>query len=261
MAKRPAQPRIGDEEVLFSELADRYRRELRAHCFRMLGSLEEAEDMVQETFLRAWRWRASVRHGASYRAWLYKIATNACLDALRARSRAVRAVAGHGVLQGQLASEHPLEAVAPRDAEPDAEVVAKETIELAFQAAIEHLPPRQRAVLILRDVLGSSASDTADRLEASVTAVNSALQRARAALRERLPEPRLAWTAGSDQGGEERALVERYVEAIERGDADAIAGMVRERPGFGIRHSDREAGPQLVGAGGKRTDQGVEDER
>jgi RNA polymerase sigma-70 factor, ECF subfamily len=245
MAQRLAQPQTGDEEVLFSELADRYRRELRAHCFRMLGSLEEAEDMVQETFLRAWRWRASVRDGASYRAWLYKIATNACLDALRARSRAVRVV-GHGVLQDQLASEHPLEAVAPRDAEPDVEVVAKETIELAFQTAIQHLPPRQRAVLILRDVLGSSASDTADRLEASVTAVNSALQRARATLRERLPEPRLEWTTGSDWGGEERALVERYVEAIERGDADAIAGMVRERPGFGMRRADGEADPQLV---------------
>jgi RNA polymerase sigma-70 factor (ECF subfamily) len=231
------------DEAAFAELIERHRGELRVHCYRMLGSFDDSEDLVQETFLRAWRGRASFSFGAgsSLRAWLYRIATNACLDSLRTRARRILPpeVAAAGDPTGQLAPpadlpwlqpypDRLLEAAAPAEDEPGTAVVARETIELAFLAAIQHLPPRQRAVLILRDVLGSSANETASVLDASVVSVNSALQRARATLRRRLPERRTEWAPSASPSEEERELLRRYVDAHERADIDALAALLRE---------------------------------
>jgi RNA polymerase sigma-70 factor, ECF subfamily len=231
------------EESAFAALVERHRRELQVHCYRMLGSFDEAEDLVQETFLRAWRRRASFTFDgrSSLRAWLYRIATNACLDVLRSRPRRVvpqevteaadPAASPAPPLDVPWLQPYPdrlLEPVAAAEEEPGAVVVARETIELAFLAAIQHLPPRQRAVLILRDVLGWSARETASLLEASVTAVNSALQRARATLRERLPARRTEWGRAAVPTEEERALLRRYVDAHERADVDALAELLRE---------------------------------
>src|SRR5918995_437980 len=205
--------RAGDEAA-FSKLVDRYRRELQLHCYRMLGSLEDAEDAVQETFLRAWRKRETFRGDSSFRAWLYGIATNACLDALARRPRVAPPQDGRPLAEVPWLQPYPdrlLEGVASNDDEPDAEVVAKETIELAFIAAIQLLPPKQRAVLISRDVLGWSAAERAALLAMSVAAANSALQRARATLQRHLPRRRVEWAPGSDPSREERELLRRSV--------------------------------------------------
>jgi RNA polymerase sigma-70 factor, ECF subfamily len=231
------------EESAFAALAERHRGELQVHCYRMLGSFEDSEDLVQETFLRAWRKRASFGYAgrSSFRAWLYRIATNACLDVLRRRPR--RVLPPQVVAAGDPAAplsppadlpwlqpypDRLLEPTAPAEDEPGAVVVGRETIELAFIAAIQHLPPRQRAVLLLRDVLEWSAKDTASMLEASVASVNSALQRARATLRDRLGERRTEWARSSAPSEEERELLRRYVEAHERTDANALAELLRE---------------------------------
>jgi RNA polymerase sigma-70 factor (ECF subfamily) len=231
------------DESAFAELFERYRRELQVHCYRMLGSLEDSEDLVQETFLRAWRRRASFGSDGrfSFRAWLYRIATNACLDVLRGRPRRVLpqqvAAAGDPTAPPPPPADLPwlqpypdllLEPSSPAEDEPDAVVVARETIELAFIAAIQHLPPRQRAVLILRDVLGWSAKDTASLLEATVVSVNSALQRARATIRDRLGERRTEWARSPEPSAAERDLLRRYVDAHERADAAALAALLRE---------------------------------
>jgi RNA polymerase sigma-70 factor, ECF subfamily len=222
------------KEPEFAELVERHRGELRVHCYRMLGSFEEAEDLVQETFARAWRARASFSGGAA-RAWLYRIATNACLDVLRGRPRRVLRLdvpaadpAEPPAAPADLPwlQPYPDALLAPAEEEPGAAVVVRETIELAFLAAIQHLPPRQRAVLILRDVLGWAAKETASLLETSVAAVNSALQRARATLREQLPERRTEWTRTADPS--EREVLRRYVEAHERADAAALAALLAE---------------------------------
>jgi RNA polymerase sigma-70 factor (ECF subfamily) len=216
----------------FTALVERHRAELRVHCYRLLGSFEEAEDLVQETFLRAWKGIEGFQGRSSTRAWLYRIATNACLDALRSRTRRV--------LPHQLAApSDPSVALPPRTdipwlqpipdaALPEEVVVSRETIELAFLAAIQHLPPRQRAVLILRDVLGWPAKQTADLLDGSVASVNSALQRARATLREHLPERRLDWAASSEPTERERAVLRRYLAAMERADLAAVAELLAE---------------------------------
>jgi RNA polymerase sigma-70 factor, ECF subfamily len=226
-----AAAKAGDESA-FTSLVERYRRELQVHCYRMLGSLEDSEDVVQETFLRAWRKRETFRGQSSFRAWLYGIATNACLDALARRPRAAaerdktRPVADVPWLQPY--PDDLLEGVATSDAEPDAELVAKETIELAFIAAIQLLPPRQRAVLISRDVLGWSAAESAALLGVSVASVNSALQRARATMKQHLPRRRLDWAPDADPSPEERELLQRYMDATERGDPAAMVELLRE---------------------------------
>jgi RNA polymerase sigma-70 factor, ECF subfamily len=221
----------GDQSA-FSELAERYRRELQLHCYRMLGSYDESEDLVQETYLRAWRKRASFEGRSTFRAWLYRIATNACLDFLDRRPR--RPSSDGEVLWLQPYPDRLLEGLAAPEAEPDAAVVSKETIELAFLVAIQHLPPRQRAVLLVRDVLGWSAKDTAALLETSVASVTSALQRARGTLKQRLPERRLEWSPAGELSREERALVERYVDASERADLDALFELMREDAVFSM---------------------------
>jgi RNA polymerase sigma-70 factor (TIGR02960 family) len=209
----------GDQSA-FAALFERHRRELHLHCYRMLGSFSEAEDVVQETFLRAWRHRNTF-DGAQFRAWLYKIATNACLDLIRREQRRVRAFGSFAEIPWlEPYPDRLLDQVAPED-EPDAVVVARETIELAFLATVQVLPPRQRAVLILRDVLGWTAAETAHALDLSVPAANSALQRARATLRERLPRRRLDWSA-ADTSAEERALLERFIAANDAADPSVL---------------------------------------
>ncbi|GIH16197.1 sigma-70 family RNA polymerase sigma factor [Rugosimonospora africana] len=238
--------RAGDEPS-FAAVVERHRTELRVHCYRMLGSLEDAEDLVQETFLRAWKNLGTFEGRSTLRAWLYRIATNACLDALDGRARRVLPqhleppsapdaprpprtdIAWLQPLPDRLAEpDAGWEPVADSDAEPDAAVVARETIELAFLAAIQHLPARQRAVLILRDVVGWPASDTAAALSGSVASVNSALQRARATLREHLPRRRLDWAPSAAPTEAERAVLRRYLEAVERTDLAALACLLAE---------------------------------
>jgi RNA polymerase sigma-70 factor, ECF subfamily len=246
-----AAARAGDEPA-FTELAKRYRPELQVHCYRMLGSLDDSEEVVQETFLRAWRRRETYEAPATFRAWLYGITTSACLDFLQARPRDRRVATAGTPGRTPTAAMIPwlqpypdrlLDEVAPgseNEPRPDDAVVAKETIELAFLAAIQHLPPRQRAALILRDVLGWPAKEAAAALESSVSSVNSALQRARPTLRKHLPERRLGWDSPGEHDESERAALERYMAAIERADDAALAKMLSE---------DARSGQQ-TGAGG-----------
>jgi RNA polymerase sigma-70 factor (ECF subfamily) len=219
------------DEAAFAALVEPHRRELQVHCYRMLGSLEDAEDVVQETFLRAWRNRESFEGQSTFRAWLYRIATNACLDTLERRPRLAPHDDAKPLAVVSWLQPYPdelLEGVATTDDEPEAEVVEKETIELAFIAAIQLLPPKQRAVLISRDVLGWSAAETAALLDTSVAAVNSALQRARATMKQHLPRRRVEWSPGSDPSKEEQRLLQRYMEATDRGDAAGIVRLLRE---------------------------------
>ena len=206
-------------ESAFAALTERYRRELHVHCYRMLASFDEAEDAVQETFLRAWRSRDTFQGGDLVRAWLYKIATNVCLDAIRRAGRRLSSM--ETMREVPWITPYPdrlLDEMAPTEDEPDAVIVTRETIELAFLAALQVLPPRQRATLIARDVLGWPASETASALDTTVASVNSALQRARATLQAHMPAKRTDWSAGEPSEAE-RALLASFIEAHERGDA------------------------------------------
>jgi RNA polymerase sigma-70 factor (TIGR02960 family) len=207
--------------VDFPELFERHRRELHVHCYRMLASFTDADDAVQETFLRAWRHRDAFAPGTNARAWLYKIATSACLDAIRKAGRQpVPASAEVSWLQPY--PDRLLDEVAPSEEQPDAVVVARETIELAYLTTIQRLPARQRAVLLLRDVLEWSAAETAEALELTVPAANSALQRARATLRTRDASEPAAPTA------DERQLLARLIAAHDRADVAATVELLRE---------------------------------
>ncbi len=214
------------DEPVFSGLAERHRRELHVHCYRMLGSFEDAEDTVQETFLRAWRRRETFEGRSSLRAWLYRIATNACLDLL-AKRRPGPATGGE-VPWLQPYPDRLLDELPTGDAdEPETAALARETIELAYLVAVQHLAPRPRAVLILRDVLGWPAKDVADLLGDSVNSVNSALQRARAGLREHLPGERQDWTGGEEDAGT-RDLVRRFTDASVATDIGVLTTMLRD---------------------------------
>ncbi len=216
----------GVDEPTFSGLVEQHRRELHVHCYRMLGSFEDAEDTVQETFLRAWRRRETFEGRSTLRAWLYRIATNACLDLL-AKSRPAPATGGE-VRWLQPYPDRLLDELPAGDADsPETVAVARETIELAYLVAVQHLAPRPRAVLILRDVLGWPAKDVAELLGDSVNSVNSALQRARAGMREHLPAQRQDWTGGEEDAGT-RELVRRFTDASVATDVDALAAMLRE---------------------------------
>jgi len=228
MSRPSATSTTAGDEAAFGELVQRHRRELHLHCYRMTGSFDEAEDLVQETFLRAWRKRDSFEGGPGFRAWLYRIATNACLDALRSSRRRPSTVQSFAEVPWlQPYPDRLLDELAPSDTQPDAVVVARETIELTYLAVIQLLPPRQRAVLILRDVLDWSAAEAAAMLEMSVAAANSALQRARATLRRRLPGRPSEWS-GSEPSQEERLLLEAFIDAHERADAAAAAALARD---------------------------------
>jgi len=216
---------IAGDESAFAALAERYRRELHVHCYRMLGSLDDAEDAVQEAFLRAWRGREGFASGGLFRAWLYRIASNVCLDMLRRSSH--RATMLRSFAEVPWLQPYPdrllAEAAAPAG-QPDTAAIERETIELAFVAALQVLPPRQRATLIARDVLGWRASETADLLEMSVAAANSALQRARATMREHLPARRGEWSAGQ-LSTTERELLDQFIDAHERCDSVAAVAI------------------------------------
>ncbi|MBC8993852.1 MULTISPECIES: RNA polymerase subunit sigma-70 [Micromonospora] len=227
---RQAEPDVRDlrevDEPAFAGLAQRHRRELHVHCYRMLGSFEDAEDTVQETFLRAWRRRETFAGRSTFRAWLYRIATNACLDLL-AKCRPEPATGGE-VRWLQPYPDRLLDELPAAGAdEPEAVAVARETIELAYLVAVQHLAPRPRAVLILRDVLGWPAKDVAELLGDSVNSVNSALQRARAGMREHLPAQRQDWT-GDETDTRTRELVRRFTDAAVAKDVAALAAMLRD---------------------------------
>src|SRR4051794_32760255 len=218
---------LGDvDEPEFEGLAQRHRRELHVHCYRMLGSFEDAEDTVQETFLRAWRRRETFEGRSTFRAWLYRIATNACLDLL-AKCRPEPATGGE-VRWLQPYPDRLLDELPAGDADdPETVALARETIELAYLVAVQPLAPRPRAVLILRDVLGWPAKDVAELLGDSVNSVNSALQRARAGMREHLPAERQDWTGGEEDAGT-RELVRRFTEASVAKDVEGLATMLRD---------------------------------
>lgn len=219
----------GDRSA-FASLVERHRREIQAYCSRMLGSVSEAEDLAQETFLRAWRSRASFEGRSTFRAWIYRIATNVCLDRLRCR----RLVAGPDDAMTTAARPSATawnglpDEVASNEQEPDAAVAAKETVEVMLLAAIRQLSPRQRAVLILRDVLDWSAADAAALLDLSVAAVNSALQRARATVQAHLSVQHHEPVRGSQQTPEERELLQWCISVHER-PATAPAAELRQR--------------------------------
>ena len=218
---------LGDERA-FAARTERHRRELHVDCYRMLASFEEAEDAVQETLLKAWRNRDSFDGSELFRAWLYRIATNVCLDAIRRKGR--RPVAARTYAEVPWLQPYPdrlLDEIAPSEHEPDALAVNRETIELAFLAAMQVLPPRQRAALIARDVLGWTANETAKLLQTSVAAANSALQRARATMHEHLPARRTEWVAG-ELSPQERSLLDRFIDAHERCDAAAALAIAAE---------------------------------
>jgi len=219
---------LSGAESAFAALTERHRRELHVHCYRMLASFDDAEDAVQETFLRAWRSRDRFDGGSLVRAWLYRIATNVCLDLLRRQSR--RPTTMHSFAEVPWLQPYPdrlLDEIAPSDDQPDAVIVERETVELAFLAALQVLPPRQRAALIARDVLGWPADETASLLETSVAAANSALQRARATMHGHLPARRAEWPTREPSDGE-RALLARFIDAHERCDAAAVVAIAAQ---------------------------------
>ena len=216
---------VAGDETAFGALAARHRRALHVHCYRMLASFDEAEDAVQETFLKAWRGRSGFDGGSQFRAWLYRIATNVCLDQLRKLAR--KPAVGVEITWLQPYPDLLLDELPSGADGPDTVAVARETIELAFLTALQALPARQRATLIARDVLGWPASDTAASLEMSVPAVNSALQRARATMQERLPARRAEWTAGEPTAAE-RDLLRKFIDAHERMDAHAAVAIAAQ---------------------------------
>jgi RNA polymerase sigma-70 factor (ECF subfamily) len=222
-----AAAQAGDERA-FRTLVEPYRRALEVHCYRMLGSVQDAEDVSQDTLLRAWRSFERFEGRSSVETWLYRIATNACLDELEKRPR-------------RIVEPYPDERLEDADtsiADPAARYALREGMELAFLTAIQRLPGRQRAVLILRDVLGWTGAETAELLETTVTAVNSALQRARATIEAEAPARAVAPGRRT-----QRELLARYVDAWERADIGALVALLREDAVLTM-----PPGPAVVGA-------------
>jgi RNA polymerase sigma-70 factor (ECF subfamily) len=226
-------------EGTFERLVESHRRELHAHCYRMLGSLHDAEDAYQEAMLRAWRALPRLREGAAARTWLYRIATNVCLSAIARRPRRV-VPADYGPAWnpadgvGEPADEslwlepYPDAELDSGYAAPEARYEQREAVELAFVAALQHLPAQQRAVLILRDVLGFSAAESAQSLDTSSAAVNSALQRARRTVEQRLPERSQQATLRALGDERSRELLHGYLDAWERKDIPRIVSMLAD---------------------------------
>ncbi len=248
----PATPTTSSDELAdFDTLTGRYQRELLAHCYRMSGSVHEAEDLVQETFLRAWKASAGFQGRSSVRTWLYRIATNVCLTNLEGKPRRPLPT-GLGTADSapsdELLEDHEVPWLEPI---PDAavEVAERDTIRLAFVAALQHLPARQRAVLILRDVLRWSAAETATALDTTTAAVNSALQRAHAQLQDRGLTPDSVET---DLDAAQRRMLDAYLEAFWRKDIDRIVQLLTfdatwDMPPFTNHYRGAEAIGELVG--------------
>jgi RNA polymerase sigma-70 factor, ECF subfamily len=237
----------GGDEGAFANLVESYRGELHAHCYRMLGSVHDAEDAYQEAMLRAWRALGKFEGRSSLRSWLYRIATNTSLDAIEKRPKRVLPVdytqaadphdgPGEPVTESVWVEPLADERLAVEDgpAGPEARYEQREAVELAFIAALQHLPPNQRAVLILREVLGFSAKEVGEALETSTAAVNSALQRARAAVDDRLPEQSQQETLRTLGDDRLQELVDRDVEAWERNDVDTVVEMLAEDATFSM---------------------------
>jgi RNA polymerase sigma-70 factor, ECF subfamily len=264
-----AAARSGDEQA-FRSLVDSHRAALHVHCYRMLASLHDAEDALQETLLRAWLGLPDFDARSSLGTWLHRIATNVCLDAIRRRPKRILPI-DHGPASDPRDDEPPepvrepiwIEPYPDRemglddlDATPEARYEMREAVELAFIAALQHLPARQRAVLILRDVLGFSAREVAVVLETTVASANSALHRARTAFDERLPEPSQQTSLRSLGDARVRNLVERFVDACEAGDVAAILALLAEDARFAMppypdwcRGRDAIAGSWLMPGG------------
>jgi RNA polymerase sigma-70 factor, ECF subfamily len=233
-----AAARAGDEGA-YRLFVEPHRGELHAHCYRMLGSIHDAEDALQDALLRAWRGLAGFEGRSSRRSWLYRIATNACLDVIARRPKRVLPVdlrppadphdgPGQPLVESVWVEPYPDERLEGGFASPGARYEQRESVELAFIAALQNLPGRQRAVLILREVLGFSAREVAESLDTTVASVNSALQRARKTVDERLPQASQQATLRALGDERVRELVERYVDAWERGDVETIVSMLAE---------------------------------
>jgi RNA polymerase sigma-70 factor, ECF subfamily len=235
--------RSGSEEA-YRQLVEPHRAELHAHCYRMLGSVQDAEDALQEALVRAWKGLPKFEGRSSLRSWLYRIATNTSLDAIERRPKRILpidygppaddAVVGEPLVESVWIEPYPDETLGIEDgyASPDARYEQRESVELAFIAALQHLPANQRAVLILREVLAFSAKETAETLDTSVASVNSALQRARATIEKRLPEHTQQETLRSLGDERLRELVEQYADAWERNDVDTVVSMLAEDASF-----------------------------
>jgi RNA polymerase sigma-70 factor (ECF subfamily) len=242
-----AAARKGDEDA-FRHLVEPHRAQLHAHCYRMLGSLHDAEDVLQEALLRAWRGFARFDGRSAVRTWLYRITTNACLDAIARRPKRILPM-DYGppdAHAGEESSTPSVEAVwlepYPDDvleieegyAAPEARYEQREAVELAFVAALQHLPARQRAVLILREVLGFTAREVAEALDSTTASVNSALQRARKVVEERIPGRSQQATVRSLGDEQVRNVVGRFSDALERGDTDAILSLLADDATFSM---------------------------
>jgi RNA polymerase sigma-70 factor (ECF subfamily) len=238
--------RDGDDRA-FARLIEPYRRELHAHCYRMLGSVFDADDALQDTTLRAWRALGRFEGRSSLRSWLYTIATNTCLTQIQRRPKRILPIdygpatdphAGPGdpLVESVWIEPYPDAELGLADglAGPDARYEQRESIELAFIVALQHLPATQRAVLILREVLGYSAKEVAETLDTTVASVNSALQRARASLEARTPERSQQQTLEAIGDEELQAMVDRYVEAWERTDVETVVAMLAEDATFAM---------------------------
>ena len=238
--------RAGDESA-FNRIVELHRADLHAHCYRMLGSLQDAEDALQETLVRAWRGLPEFGGRSALRTWLHRIATNVCLNAIAKRPKRVLPVdhgpasesedeVGEPLVESVWVEPYPDQVLGVGEgyAAPDARYEQREAVELAFVAALQHLSATQRAVLILREVLGFSAKEVSDSLETSVAAVNSTLQRARKAVDERLPEQSQQATLRSLGDDRTTQLVEAYVDAWARGDVEAVAGLLTEDAVFSM---------------------------
>ena len=234
----------GNEEA-YRRLVEPHRSELHAHCYRMLGSVQDAEDALQEALVRAWRGLDKFEGRSSLRSWLYRIATNTSLDAIERRPKRVLPIdygppadphggVGEPVVESVWIEPYPDETLGVEDgyASPDARYEQRESVELAFVAALQLLPANQRAVLILREVLGFSAQETAETLDTTVASVNSALQRARATVEKKLPDQSQQETLSSLGDERLREIVEEYADAWERNDVDTVVSMLAEDAAF-----------------------------